>query len=135
MASPLAYLFECHFTDETVLFQTQDDVSTLDPTKSAFYDALQRADEIAVFGIVNDEHTYAVDLRDGHFEIDGIPFVVHSGDELPTTDCTYRIVYFRRVRQSVTMGYTEMASVDTEYHIGWQTTIDGKNYQKTIAVR
>lgn len=129
----LAYLFECHFKDGSILFQTADDVSATMPEKSAFFDVLQRIDDVEVFGIVNDEHTYAVDLRDGHFEIDGVPFKV-TGDEELTADCTFRLVYFRRVRQTVSMGYTNMESTTVEYHIGWQTTIDGKNHQKTISV-
>jgi hypothetical protein len=128
----LAYLFECHFADGTVLQQTPEDLSKTEPNKSAFYDVLQRNDEVIVFGIVNDDHTYAVDLRDGHFEIDGVPLYVHGQDELPP-DTKYRVVYFRRVSHMITQGY-EIAESAVKYHIGWQATVDGKNYQKTIAV-
>ena len=127
----LAYLFECHFTDGTVYQQTPEDVSVTG-VGSAFTDVMQRIDEVEVFGIVNDEHTYAVDLVDGHFEIDGVPFNVHA-EQLPP-DCKYRLIYFRRHRHTITMGYSDMEEHTVEYHIGWQTTVDGKNYQRTISV-
>lgn len=129
----LTYLFECHFTDGTFIQQTPEDVSKTDPSKSAFYDVLQRNDEVMIFAIVNDDHTYVVDLRDGHFEIDGIPFTVHDKDELPH-DCKFRVVYFRRNVHTITQGYVNMTDSSVKYHIGWQTTVEGKNYQKTIAI-
>jgi len=135
MADQLAYLFECHFKDGTFIQQTQEDVSSVDPTKSAFYDVLQRIDDVLVFGIVNGSHVYVVDLRDGHFIIDDVPFEVNTGKELPTTDCEYRLIYFRRHRHTVTMGYSDVEEHTVDYHLGWQTTIDGENYQRTISVR
>ena len=128
----LAYLFECHFTDGTILQQTPEDISQIDPTRSAFYDVMQRNDDVMVFGLVNDEHTYAVDLRDGHFEVDGVPFEIHGQDVLPN-DTKYRVVYFRRVTHTITQGYSIVESI-IKYHIGWQATVDGKNYQQTIAL-
>src|SRR4051812_41703280 len=114
----LAYLFECHFTDGSIIFQTQEDVSTVDPTRSAFYDVVQKLDAVEVFGLVNDQNTYAVDLRDGHFELNGVPFEVHSGTQLPP-DCVFRLIYFRRCRHTVTMGYSEMQDHSVEFHFGW----------------
>ena len=72
----MKYLFECHFNDGTVLQQTEADVSTIDPSRSAFYDVMQRNDDIVVFGIFNDQHTYAVDLRDGSFVVNNAKFTI-----------------------------------------------------------
>ena len=132
----LKYLFECHFNDGTMLHQTQEDVSKIAPpeeNKSAFYDVMQRINDVIVFGIVDEKHTYVVDLRDGHFEIDGMAFTIHDKEDLPP-DAVFRLIYFRRRVEQVTMGYVQAQSSSMKYHLGWQTTVDGKNYQKTIAV-
>jgi hypothetical protein len=126
----LTYLFECLFTDGTTLKQTAEDVSKTDPTKSAFFDVVQRKNDVVSFGINNKQHSYVVDLRDGHFEIDGVPFKVHT--ELPQENCIFRLIYFRRHQQNTTLGGKSSHTV--VYHIGWQTTVDGKNYQQTISV-
>lgn len=42
----LAYLFECHLKDGTMIQQTPEDVSVIDPAKSAFYDVLQRINDV-----------------------------------------------------------------------------------------
>jgi len=124
----LDYLFECRFSDGTILKQTQADVSTTDVTKSAFYDVLQGVP--VVFSISNGTHLYTVDLGDGHFEIDGIRFFIHGNR--PEGDCTYRLIYFRRHHHNTSQGGGRSHSV--EYHIGWQTTIAGENYQQTISL-
>jgi hypothetical protein len=129
----LAYLFECHFVDGTMIQQTPDDISKLDSARSAFYDVSQRIDEVIVFGLVNDDHTYVVDLRDGHFEIDGVPFDISGQDELPA-GTSYRLIYFRRVVHTITQGFVNMTDSTVKYHIGWQATVDGKNFQQTISV-
>jgi hypothetical protein len=132
----LAYLFECHFSDGTMLQQTPEDTSKIAPPeekKSAFYDVMQRIDDVIVFGLVNDDHTYVVDLRDGHFDINGRSFTIHDKEDLPP-DTKYRLVYFRRRTEAVTLGYVEAQESSVKYHLGWQATVDGKNHQKTIAI-
>jgi hypothetical protein len=134
MAFQLSYLFECHFNDGTILQQTQEDVSSTEPTRSAFFDVIQRLNDVQLFGVYNDVHTAVVDLRDGHFEIDGVVFTI-SGDELPEGDHELRLIYFRRHRHTLAMGeIPDELKHETEYHIGWQTTVEGKNYQRTIAL-
>jgi hypothetical protein len=134
----LAYLFECHFKDGTVLQQTQEDISTIDPTRSAFYDVLQRKNDIEVFGIFNDHHTYAVDLRDGHFEIDGAAFNISPNDSFSYKEHhDYRVIYFRRHQHTVVTGADSSDDLfhTITFHIGWQTTLsDGSNVQQTISV-
>jgi hypothetical protein len=124
----LSYLFECHLNDGTLIQQTPEDVSVLDPTRSAYYDVVQRKADVEVFGIFNDDHTYAVDLRDGHFEIDGVPFNVLSGDPVLAVDQKLELVYFRRHIQTMVLGAVEMIEeAPTEFFIGWKTTIKTPN--------
>lgn len=131
----LAFLFECHFTDGTMIQQTPDDISSADPSRSQFYDVLQRLNEVQSFGIYSDLHTYAVDLRDGHFEIDGTPFTLPC-DELPEGHADFRLIYFRRHTHTQTLGQeTTEEDHQIAFHIGWQTTYNGRNYQRTISVK
>ena len=120
----LSYLFECHLNDGTLIQQTEEDVSKTDPTRSAYYDVVQRKADVVAFGIYNDDHTYAVDLHDGHFEIDGVAFNVMAGDPGLADDQTLELVYFRRHIQTMVLGAVAIEEESpVEYFIGWKTTI------------
>src|SRR5471030_1660418 len=120
----LSYLFEAHLNDGTLIQQTEEDISQIDPLRSAYYDVIQRKDDIVAFGIYNNDHTYAVDLRDGHFEINGAPFYVMSGDPKLTENQKYELVYFRRHVQTMVVGAVEFEEESpVEYFIGWKTII------------
>ena len=128
----LSYLFTCRFTDGTTIQQTQDDVSSEDATRSAFFDVVQRLEDVQTFVIKDSEHTYMVDLRDGHFEIDGVPFEV-STEELPG-EAMFRLIYFHRHQHNVVQGQALTGDgAVIRYHVGWQTTIGGKNFQSVIS--
>lgn len=155
----LKYLFECHFKDGTMLQQTEADVSTIDPERSAFYDVMQRADDVMVFGIYNETSTYAVDLRDGAFEVNGCRFFIPTTvpqavlitatdsdpkAELqnllfePAPDQKYELVYFRRHHHVSIMGQSITPtdiSHTVQYHLGWKTKdINGQEVQQTIII-
>lgn len=133
----LKYLFECHFVDGTVYQQNPEDTSTSIPGKSAFTDVLQRIDDVVVFGIFNNETTYAVDLRDGHFEINQVPFEIALPDDLVLSeDVKFDLVYFRRVKHNQVLGQlmTE-ESTTIDYHFGWKTTVNDKEYQQVLIVK
>ena len=156
----LSYLFECHFKDGTVIQQNEADVSSVDPGRSAFYDVMQRKDDIVVFGLftnTSQENAYAVDLRDGSFVVNGAKFSIpkeictpvlttatdcepeasiQSIPFEPTEDQKYELLFFRRHRHVVVMGQ-DMAddlSHQIEYHLGWTTKVDGKEIQQTISI-
>ena len=128
----LKYLFECHLADGTIIRQTPEDVSAHTPGKNAFYDVLQRIDEVVLFGLIAEENAYAVDLRTGWFQANCADFCIPN--DLPEGDHKFRLIYFRRNFHTVMMGgeLPEELKHIVEYHIGWQTTVDGKNYQQTI---
>jgi len=126
----LKYLFGVHYSDGSEFFQTPDDVSATDPIRSAFYDV--DLDRVELFQLEGDGHKYLVDLRDGHFEIDGLPFIAGDPRVQPIGQ-ELRLVYFRRHRESQHSDGTT-SSAPVEYHFGWQFTVDGKNYQQTLAV-
>lgn len=133
----LKYLFEAHFKDGSLIQQAQDDQSIIEPTKSRFYDVVQREDDLFAFGIFSNEthFTYAVDLRDGHFEVNNAPFYPAEVFKLEP-DSKLRLIYFRQRRHHFHFGEDTPFSQETTFHIGWQTTLkDGSNLQYVIAVQ
>lgn len=148
----LPYTFGVHFKDGSEYFQSPDDVSIRGPEHgSAFSDIKDRLDDVELFQVEGQGQRVLVDLRDGHFEFNGVP--VRAGDpsvHIPR-DTVRRLVYFRRVSQTrgcdvECVGHNPDGSpiweavgdpvetTATEYHVGWQATVGGKNYQVTIAL-
>lgn len=144
----LKYLFEAHLKDGSIIRQTPEDISTAEPlTRSAFYDVVQRLDQVRVFGLYSDEHTYTVSLEDGHFEIDGVPFsaqpvtspIINAGGK-------FKLVYFRDHQQDLVVTASVGADgkiVEStspgphwhQYRIGWEyTDPNGSVYVQTIVI-
>jgi nitrite reductase/ring-hydroxylating ferredoxin subunit len=124
----LKYLFTATYRDGSELVQTPEDRSTKEPeTRSAYFDIDH--ERLATFSLQGDGHTYLVDLRDGHFEVDGVPFWMHD-EEL----AGFRLVFFRRHKHSFNQRTGEELSHDVVYRVGWQCTVGGKNYQQVLQV-
>ena len=129
----LTWLFTAYFSDGSKIVQTQEDESVTGEG-SAFTDVLARQDELEAF-VLRDEHgnEVGVDLRDGHFEMNGNMFLIGQDDQHMTADTRLRLIYHRRHRHGFNIGMEEM-SHEVTYFIGWQFTAGGKNYQQTIGV-
>jgi hypothetical protein len=127
----LKYLFGVHYKDGSEFFQSPSDVSSTDPKRSAFFDV--RQDEVELFQLRGDPRgqkagrAFVVDLRDGHFEIDGAPFFA----AVPPAGSTLRLIFFRRHRHHFNIGMKEIGH-EVEYHFGWQTTVEGVNHKQTL---
>lgn len=109
------------------MIQTPADVSAIDPTRNAFFDVSQRIDDVVYFGLSGNGCEYLVDLRDGHFEVNGIPFRI---DGVNVTGL--RLVYFRRHRLMI-YG-SEIYAQHVEYHLGWKGIVGGIEIQRTISI-
>lgn len=140
----LFYLFEADFNDGTTYIQGTDDESIDTPGKNAFYDILQREDEVIRFHMVGQGHRYTVDLRDGHFEVDGVPFEIHDQMLAPLN---LRLVYWKEMRAeqdikatvNKDMGIDEEVMAERNYinrfFIGWKCYDRKKKpVQYTIAI-
>jgi hypothetical protein len=123
----IMFLFECCFKDGSYLTQTPDDVSSIDPTRNAFYDVTQRIDDVIYFGLAGNGCGYLVDLRDGHFEVNGVPFRI---DGVNTTGL--KLVYFRRHRLMI--HGVDIYAQYVEHHLGWKGLVNGEEIQRTISV-
>ena len=131
---PLKYVFRATFKDGSTVHQTSADQSAHVEGKNAFYDVLQRIPDVQVFSIVGEEIIASVDLRTGLFTLNGFTFQATDPSIPNLKEATeFRLIYFKRHRHHFSQDGSEAAH-EIEYHIGWQTTIGGKNYQQTIAL-
>lgn len=152
----LKYRFQATYNDGSVYIQHPNDISVSRPPeekKSSFTDV--KVDEVKEFFIYNDEHTYSVSLKDGHFEADNASFFLHQEAELLKD---FKLIYKRNVKHSqkfqVTLGDKvqdnpdgtanfEIASnkpvgepeIITSFVIGWKAINNkGESIEKFIEV-
>lgn len=132
------YIFQADYKDGMHYTSTQEDVSVTDPKRSCFYDVDH--EKLVRFFLFNDEHTYSVNLEDGHFEIDGVPFFVHedhmqtlpNGKKIPTPLKGFRLVFFRQHQHDFDAKSGKELDHRISYHMGWQCTVGGSNYQRVM---
>lgn len=125
----LKYLFEVEYKNGETYKQNPDDLSVTDPVRSCFFDVKQ--DEVKRFSLVGEGNTLTVDLTDGHFELNGVSFMVH---EEALKD--FRIMYFRVRDIHFDVGMQYRGEHDVTYRLGWQAnTDDGKNRQRFIDLK
>lgn len=132
----LKYLFVAEFEDGSLIEQTQEDFSKLDPTKNQMHDVRNHSAELVRFTLCNQEKCrgpismiVSLDLRDGTFKVNGFPFMVQTkSDDLPIT--TKRKIVYSRTNK---LTWNGVACVDgefdvngiepfkqTTYHLGWE---------------
>ena len=121
----MKYLFIVTYKDGTEYRQNQEDVSITDPIRSCYFDIKQ--DEVARFSLVGNGHVYSVDLIDGHFEVDSVPFRFY---ELPIENL--RLVFWRQHTHQFNLQHQEKGH-DIVYRMGWQALDDkGENVQRIM---
>ena len=134
----LKYLFVAGFADGTVIKQEQHDRSAIEPeTRSQFFDVLKKAEEskLEVFQLRSiyemERKEICVDLTDGHFEINGVPFRVHK--EQPIGDL--EIIFWRQHRHTIEVTGDQQKETGHEisYQIGWKEK-GNQNYQRIIEI-
>lgn len=128
----MKYLFQVIFNDGQQVRQTQDDVSSIDPTKSTMFDVLQRIDDVVSFCLYEADGTLAVnvDLERGLITVgDGIPFQQADDHTLPL-----RLIYYRNVLAQVTPGIGSSHEI-LDYVVGYEwIASDGTKHCKTVTV-
>ena len=125
----LKYLFIAEYKDGTSYEQTPEDISKTDEKRSCFFDVKQ--DEVLRFYLVSAENVFCVDLSDGHFEVNDVPFFMHDvGEGLKD----FRLIFYRQHTHQFNMERQELAH-EINYCIGWQTNDkDGKNVKRIMEV-
>lgn len=124
-----SFLFVAFFADGTRIEQTPEDRSAYTPEKNCYFDVLSRVeqgDPPVSLVITNGQHTFGVDLRDGHFECNGAPFFQHRPELQKYKN--FRPLYFRTVDQLAKRDTLEPISAKIAgYTIGWKADDDAGN--------
>lgn len=140
-SEPLRWLFVAHFDDGTIIEQDQEDKSQTrtDGTGSRFTDVLAK-DGLEAFELINcaDPKQFVyVDLITGNFNVNGTPLSAHNQHFDPTR-YKLELVYFREARAEQNVDQAgEIISQRhfvNRYFIGWQTKVNNKVKQVTLAV-
>lgn len=123
----LKYLFTATYNDGSTYIQTQEDKSILEPEKrSSFFDVDH--ERLVSFTLTGEGHTYSVNLHDGHFEVDGVPFYFHE-EYLRG----FKLIFWRTHTHTHNQG-SGAETHDIVYKIGWQCLVNGKNYQQIMLI-
>lgn len=136
----LKYLFIATFADGYVQRQTPADVSPVDPKKSEFFDTLAHHESsplirFELVGLENEASSFnasfAVDLKDGHFEVNGHPFWLHDEDFID-----FKLIFWRRHRHHIEVSANENKESGHEvaYQIGWETNVGGKEFKRVMTI-
>jgi hypothetical protein len=126
----LDFLFVAETHNGEIIRQAENDISPLDPTRTSFYDVLQK--KVKRFTLVGKGMTFTVDLTDGHYEVNG-KFMY---SKLPPGKCELQLIYYRQVQQRLGIGpdgSKKMMPI-IRYFIGWQANYKGKNYKSEMGV-
>lgn len=139
MSVPHVYSFTATFEDGSVVElnhkEENSDFSQSKEGGSRFTDVLEKEKESKLISFVlhNDQISAGVDLRDGHFELNGVPFFVHRPDREFYKD--FRIIYYRSMQQTYNQSSGETTGQCLGYVIGWQCNDkDGSNIQRTVII-
>ena len=126
----LKYLYTVTYLDGSEYQQNPEDKSVSDEKRSCFFDIDQ--DKVALFTLKGDGHEYSVNLVDGVFSVDGVPFQMHE-EEL----YGFRLIFWRNHTHSFNVGAekSEETSHETVYRMGWQCTVDGTNHQRVMQIK
>jgi hypothetical protein len=130
----MKFLFEAHMTNGDIIRQNHEDKGTIEG-RNCFADVLARIDDVVAFRFFSDDtiDSIAVNLIDGSFNVNGTRFLAYPADARIPNDARFRLVYFKKVTQRMNQNGEHLGTA-TEFHCGWQTTVNGKNYQQTCSV-
>uniref|UniRef100_A0A6H1ZNV9 Uncharacterized protein n=2 Tax=viral metagenome TaxID=1070528 RepID=A0A6H1ZNV9_9ZZZZ len=112
--------WECAFKDGTTI--NQFDETGFETT---FKKVQENIDKVSVFKLVGDGNSYSVSLSKGSISINNtiINFFEDYEDKI------FRLIFFKR---RLTALYT--TSIETDYFLGFQSTVDGKNFKNILRI-
>jgi len=119
----MTYVWKAIYSDNTELNQFKDG-------KEVLFSKIDQ-DKLIAFRLDNEQGKHIiVDLKIGMFVINGSIFAIPNLSNRPEK---YRLIYFRRVTQSIGINGAVGAST-TEPYIGFQITIKDKNYKTMVSI-
>ena len=126
----LKYLFEVVYKDNSIYKQNEEDKPIIKEIGSSFSDV--RQEDVKIFTLVGDGHKYSVHLDDGHFEVDGVQFLMHEENDLLKD---FRLIFWRRHTHSFNETTKTELSHTIVYRFGWQANDNkGKNVQQIMQI-
>lgn len=128
----LKYLFQVTYKDNSTYQQNPEDISVSDSAKSCYSDVKQ--EQVKSFFLFNDDHTYSVNLEDGHFEVDGVPFLMHDEND-GVKD--FKLVFWRRHTHDIEVNTEKNKEVRhiIVYRFGWEAiNRKGQNIQQIMQI-
>ena len=129
----LKYLFIVEYKDGTIYEQNLHDLPVIKTTGSSFSDV--RIEDVKRFYLVGAENAFCVDLSDGHFEVNKIPFFMHD-QGIGLKD--FRLIFYRQHTHNVNIGMNSFKELSHEinYCIGWQTNDEkGNNIKRIMEIK
>lgn len=134
LETPNYLFFVANFEDGHQIIQDESDVSSFDSSRSQFYDVLEysKTSPLISFILGNQNVAYGVDLRDGHFEVNGVPFYPYRIDREEYTD--FQPIYLRNVRHDRNLETGEIITY-LGYTVGFQANkTNGESVQHVMKV-
>lgn len=120
----MKYLFAAKFKDGSVVNQTIEDISLVNPEKSAFFDVLNHPSELAEFSLCGDSKEIYLNFNSQTIHVNGVK-IKHS-----TVLADLRLIYYRQVTLTFPQGLNEI-----QFNVGWQGNDEnGKNHQQILTV-
>lgn len=123
---PLKYLFIAQYKDGSSFLQNKEDISTQDEKRSAFYDV--KHEDLHTFSLLGEGNNYLVDLINGCFSINGVPFRMHD-----TEVTNFKLVFYRQ--HTHTYKETEEQDHIIVYFMGWEgVDKEGKSISRVMQI-
>jgi hypothetical protein len=123
----LDYLFIAETIDGSIIKQTPDDKAKFSSVGTMMTDLMK--EHLKSFSLVGKGHIFTIDLKDGHFEVDGNKIYSPT---IPPSNADLRPIYWRQVTRSIGADGSEIPKI--RYIIGWQYTLNGKNCDWQMAI-
>lgn len=136
----LKYIFIAEFDDGTFYTQDEQDIAKIAKQGSAFTDVLelQKDKKLIAFTIIchdkSEETTLSLSLISGRFILNGKELIVEGDKPVPINDPDYRLIFYRQHQHDFNPESQEETAHRVTYFIGWQTTVDEKNYQSVVGI-
>ncbi len=132
----LKYIFSAEFDDGVTYIQTQEDKATLVEKGSCFTDILelQKEKKLIKFQIYGENICLSVNLLTGRFALNNFEMIVEGDKPVPINDPDYRLIFYRQHQHDFNPESQEETAHRVTYFIGWQTTVDEKNYQSVVGI-
>jgi hypothetical protein len=115
--------------------EQDDDYARLTEQGSRFTDVktYEKTSKLISFVVHNESTVIGVDLRDGHFELNGFPIFQHRPNLKTENYKDFRIIHYRTVQRVMNQQTgTQISGEVLAYGLGWQVTHNGENVKRIM---